>query len=275
MKRQKQPSKIYDYPLPFENDGIKVDVVSKWRVPKRMKARDTYTSQSWSYRLEDFDDGIGQYAYWGYDKMLKRDYYYVLKIEDQELLETLTYYDRLEEKNNRDMGRHESLKWQQHLKKLDLDDSDDEPVFDPRDVQTFREWSCLTKNSEEKAVFPMKSQYAVIHSIVQQLPPKARRVYEYLYEKELSEVDIKKELQLEDSAWTNEKTRFWVSVREVFEALGYDVPNAVEKAASDEKQDKLYEETADFEEEELALKQEGRQIAWELKETESGRSQVW
>ena len=97
MKRQKQPSKSYDYPLPFENDGVKVEVVSKWRVPKRMKARDTYTSQSWSYRLVDLDDGIGQYAYWGYDKMLKRDYFYVLKIEDQELLEALTYFDKLEE----------------------------------------------------------------------------------------------------------------------------------------------------------------------------------
>ena len=273
MKRQKQPSKSYDYPLPFENDGVKVEVVSKWRVPKRMKARDTYTSQSWSYRLVDLDDGIGQYAYWGYDKMLKRDYFYVLKIEDQELLEALTYFDKLEEKNNRDMGRHESFEWQQHVKKLDFDDSDDAPVLDPRDVQTFREWSCLTKNSEEKAVFPMRSQYAVIHSVVQQLPPKTQRVYHYLYEKELSEEDIKKELKLEDSAWTNEKTRFWASVREVFVALGYEVPDAVEKAATEEMYDKRYEKAADFAEEELALSQEGRKVAWELRETELGRPQ--
>ena len=87
--------------------------------------------------------------------------------------------------------------------------------------------------------------YAVIRCVVQRIPESERIVYELLFDSYLTEEEIKKELKLSDSAWSNRKTRFWDYIRRAFTDLGYDVPETLsndETETEDEKRDNTLKE---------------------------------
>ena len=245
---------------PIEYPGATEEFIISERLPARKKKPNRYTPWDGSFALRD-----GRYAYWDFDSVTKQSFYHVLTIEDAELLACLEYFDQQEEASNRRVGEHSSYISQ------DYDCSYRADGFDSlSDAESYRQWLRDEDSSTAKPL-PLKSEYAVIHSIVQQLPPKERRVFGLLYDSYLSEAEIKKLLQLTHSAWANEKTRFHEKVHRIFTALGYDVP----KTAPDhtDNKDANYSDTlAEIEakaEEAAELRELGRSIARELSEKES------
>lgn len=245
-------------------DGVKEEIVPAWKLPKRKKKAGKYSGRQ-SFLLED-----GRYAYRDCDDddgvHRKPVFYHVLTIEDENLLyylEGTAYFDSEEEKSNRREGELLSYAYMNSRKKQEVDG---DYTADPMDEEFFKRYQNEIDNGPGRS-FPLKSEYAVIQCVVQQMTPTDRRVYELFYNTSLSDAEIKQRFELEHNTWTNEKARFLQKMRGVFAALGYAVPrhfsSETEVEPNGSQRDEEMSAIILQEEEEEAIVQEGRSIARE------------
>ena len=242
--------KINDDEPDIEVEGVRQEIVSLWRLPRRLKKKtefDACNDMNESFRLADAEsatedeaaqtDGSGytepsksyRYAYHNYDKDAKRDFYHVVTIRDPDdpgVLNYLEYCDDQERSITRRASEKESYKEQNYLNAKEADDDDDSR--DPMEMELYRVWKRDEKTSRTKP-FPIDAREGIIQTIVDQLPPAERGVFGLLFDSHISEADIRKELNIEANTWGNRKARLLKDVGRVFAALGYDVPEPEDK----------------------------------------------
>jgi hypothetical protein len=143
---------------------------------------------------------------------------------------------------------------------------DGDYASDPMDEEFFKRYQNEIDNGPGKPL-PLKSEYAVIQCVIQQMTPTDRRVYELFYNTSLSDAEIKERFELEHNTWSNEKARFLQKMQSVFAALGYAIPRDFSSEAEVEPNPSQRDEEMSAiilqEEEAEAIVQEGRSIARE------------
>lgn len=282
--------KDFDFPEPVEGQGVVQWTVGSASAPKRARTN-RYTKGSRSFRVKDdsryaYDDHNSSdccsnacranyayrtnyayranYAYRGEFAVDQQLYYNVLSIDDGNVLEMLDYWDRLEEKANRQALENSSFSYLNYTQDLDEDGN----ALDPMDQEVYREWAAQEDGARGKR-FPIKAELAIIHSIMERLSPKDQRVYRYMFEENMTDAEIKQAFELEHSAWANEKKRFLNRVREVFIALGYEVPTLAEVKNQARRRADAMKKIESATQEEAELYNLGKSIARELRRMES------
>lgn len=246
---------IFEFPEPERRQGVTEKAVGRSSLPKRARSN-KYTRGSWSFRLKE-DNG---YAYWQEFYQSDVKYYRVLFIEDQDLLEMLDYWDRQEEKADRQSFESGSFSYINFLQTTD--------GADPMDRAVYEEWAQKEDSARGKKL-PVKAELAVIHSIIISLSPTDQRVYRYMFEENMTDAQIKQAFELEHSAWSNEKKRFLNKVRNAFIELGYEVPGLEELKKQAKVRDDAIKRLAAAREKEAAAGRLEKSIAREIRRMES------
>ena len=210
----------------------------------------------------------GRYAYLDYVRQDGKTnvFYHILSIDDEEFLELMDYWDGFEERENRHSAENESYARLNYFKRVTDDGAD------PMDKKLYSEYMAAEQAVDGETVdkpFPRKAECAILDTLIKQLTPADRQVYEFLFNSKMTEVEIKKELELEHSAWTNRKKRFLEKVRAYFVALGYDVPTVEELKQKKAKRVARLDEVKQYEQEQAALRSMGKSIAREAALMES------
>ena len=247
------------FPDPVEKQGVRETFVGPYSLPKKIRSN-KYTRGRWSCRLKEGNS----YAYWQEFYFNKPDYYHVLSIDDEDLLDMLDYWDLMEERGDRKSWDNISFAQLNHA--IAVDENGD--ALDPLDKEEYREWVDEERSTVGRS-FPLKAETAIVHSIIERLSPADQRVYEYMFDGNMTEAEIKQAFELKHSAWSNEKRRFLDKVRQVFIELGYDVPTQeeVDKQARQVEKDMKAVEKARREEAKMGLL--GKSIKKELSRVES------
>lgn len=257
---------------PVEIGGVKEEIVKYEKLPPRADKAGKYSSRD-SFLLND-----GRYVYRDCDDEDKPHgkpyFYHVIEITDPKLLEyleCLDYFDHQEEKKNRKEGEALSYK---HLNYKKREDDGDDDAMDPIEEELYKLFQYADDSRKTKPL-PLPSEYSVIKCAIQQMTPADQRVFEMGYDSFLSDMEIKRMYDLEHSAWSNEKKRFQEKLRNLFIALGYDVPKLPTEEELDQEEQKAQEYQEEYEkaiaqmEEEEAIEIEAKEIRRELREQEN------
>ena len=259
------------FPEPVERQEVTEKTVHPDSLPRKARSN-KFNRGSWSFRLkededkEDKDEDDKGYAYWGqWCYPFKIQYYHQLTIEDPELLEMLDYWDRQEEKSNRFHQENASYATANYEMALDEDGS----ALDPADRETYLEWVRDTEDDSGHHKLPVKAEKEIIHSIVEKLTPMDQRVYQYMFDEDWTEAEIKEAFNLTHSAWSEEKRRFLEKVRSVFIELGYEVLTLEEVRREASERRKKMKAIDDARQDEAAIGRLGKSLSEELRRIES------
>lgn len=247
------------FPEPEERQGVRETYVGPYSLPKKARSNQ-FTRGRWSFRLA----GGNAYAYWQEFYHDKIQYYHILNIEDEDLLEVLDYWDLMEERGTRRNWDNISFSQLNYARKLDEDGS----ALDPEDQEIYREWVREEENATD-CKLPIKAEHAIVHSIVEQLSPADQRIYQYMFSDNMSSAEIKQAFDLTASALSEEKIRFLEKVRKVFIELGYDVPTLEELQEENNRHQDAMKEIAKAKKEEAESSRLGKSISSELRRSES------
>ncbi len=249
----------YEFPGPVEKQGVTERTVGTYNLPKKARSN-KYTKSLWSFRLEEGNE----YAYFGQLFYDKAKYYHVLSIRDENYLEMLDYWDRLEEKAARQTMDNISFAQLNYRAAIDEDGS----AIDPMDQEEYQNWVQQEDSSAGRKI-PIKAELAVINSIIKRLSPTDQRVFRYMFEGNYTDAEIKQVFDLEHSAWSNEKRRFLEKVRQIFIELGYDVPTLDEVKEQTKKRNERMAEIEEAREKEALMDALEKSITREVKRSES------
>lgn len=201
---------------PIEQEGVEERIVGYDSLPAREANRKN--QRNWmSYKAKD-----GRYVYEEYDQLLKRAYFHIITIKNESLINYLDYTDKEVEKRGREIEENTSYAQVYYY----YHGESTEENGDPHGQDLYRRWQREAVEEIPKQL-PLHSLHAVIRCVVQRIPESERIVYELLFDSYLTEEEIKKELKLSDSAWSNRKTRFWDYIRRAFSDLGYNIQVAL------------------------------------------------
>ena len=249
----------YEFPEPTEKQGVTERTVSTYNLPQKARSN-KYTKSLWSFRLKE---GNG-YAYFGQLYHDKARYYHVLTIKDEQYLEMLDYWDRIEEKAARQTIDNISFAQLNYKTSIDEDGS----AIDPIDQEEYQQWVQQEDGSEGQK-FPIRAELAIANSIIKRLSPTDQRVYRYMFEGNYTDAEIKQVFELEHSAWSNEKRRFLEKIRQIFIELGYDVPTVEEVNAQIKKRNDRNSEIKNAKEKASLMDELERSISREARRSES------
>ena len=249
----------YEFLGPVEKQGVTERTVGTYNLPKRARSN-KYTRSLWNFRLKEGNE----YAYFGQLFYEKVRFYHVLSIKDEKYLDMLDYWDRQEEKAARQTMDNISFAQLNYDATLD----EDGDSIDPMDREEFLEWTQQEDSSTGRRI-PIKTEKAVVNSIIKRLSPTDQRVYRYMFEGNYSDAEIKQVFELEHSAWSNEKKRFLEKIRQIFIELGYDVPTLDEVKAQRKKWDDRMAEIEKAREKATLSKDLEQSISREVRRSES------
>jgi hypothetical protein len=259
MTPELQMQKDFQFPGPVERQGVTETTIGVYSLPKKARSNQ-YTRNLWSFRLKEGNN----YAYFGQMYHDKYRYYHILSVEDTNFLDMLDYWDRVEEKGDRRVVDHVSFAQLNYKKKLDENGDD----IDPLDKEEYLKW-VYNADSAEGSRIPVKAANAIAHSIIKRLSPADRRVYQYMFEGNYTDAEIKQIFELEHSAWSNEKRRFLEKVRQIYIELGYDVPTLEEVKEERKRQEKAMKKIKEAREEDGVIDALVKSISREIRDSES------
>ena len=154
MAKHKKKNSSHEYET-IEYQGVRQEYISPDDLPKRMHKQTRYSGTD-SFLLED-----GRYAYLETDDTGKHKMYRVLTIPNQKLLRFLDSWDKDEESLNRRNGDNASYLQINHQTYASHGDEHTNPV----EIECYRQWK-KAEETETTPHFPLKSEYAVIHSMI-------------------------------------------------------------------------------------------------------------
>ncbi len=252
--------KDFAFPEPVTRQGVTEKTVHFSSCPKKARSS-KYTRGQWSFRLKEGNT----YAYWGEYHLDRVQYYHILSIEDEDILSMLDYWDMREARSERKHQDNASYAMSNYEKVLDEDGS----ALDPMDQEVYREWANQGDSSGGRKL-PAKAVHAIIHSIIERLSPTDQRVYQYMFDENMSEAEIKQAFELKDSAWSEEKKRFLEKVRSILIEMGYDVPTLDEVQEQEQKRGDIMKQVYSAKDDEDKTSRLGKSIAREARCLESG-----